>query len=260
MAGRFRNAEKEIRCGVLDNNQSQLQQADGVYSSEVRTAVIKKALVDWKKSPTRIALFKQMALDERNQLVRLAAVETLLGECQNDQTILEFLKNLFLNESCEAVKLRLVHRHDKSLQSRALIELIALFDQKSDEAITAILKKRTRPDIFKSFRDGQLLLETEESVPYKHRIAYILRVSRERKDEPDTLAWLKERAEIALCPLVRQRALEEVARCWATAPGALAWLKEREINHENNDVRAAACQEIAQRFTNDPEVWSWLKD
>ena len=185
------------------------------YLADARINAIRDAVTEWKKASERIAFFKKLAQDERNVMVRLEALDSLYLERKHDPTIMPFIRQRFLDERSPAIKLSIINRQDCSDEVRAMIWIIAEDEQKSDEAVAEILERRECPDIFKSWRDGEYQLETEASVPYKHRVAYILRVVRERRHEPDTLGWLKERAEDAECTMVRQTAIKEIAREWA---------------------------------------------
>ncbi len=244
---------------VMSTIQRRLLQPATGYSADARIDAIREALDEWKKAPERIALFKQLAQDERNVMVRLEALDSLYLERKHDLTIMPFIRQRFLDERSPAIKLSIINRQDRSDEIRAMIWIIADDEQKSDEAIAEILERREGPDIFKSWRDGEYQLETETSVPYKHRVEYILRMARERRQEPDTLGWLKERAEHAECTMVRQTAIEEIAREWAREPGTLEWLKERGVQDESDEVRGSAYQEIARRYSAEPWTLEWLQ-
>jgi hypothetical protein len=236
------------------------QQPGSGYSVAERITRIHDMVQQWKKAPERIALFMQLAQDDRNVLVRLEALDNLLTESNNDPHIEAFIKQRFHEEQSEAIKLAIIYRNDRSDMTQAMIRLIADTDQSRDEEVAGILEKRAGPDIFKSFHNGELQLDTEESVTCELRQAYVFRLVRERMHEPDTLGWLKERAENASSEIIRQTALHEIARGWFTVPGTLQWLQQRGQLDEDPGVRIAAFEEIALRFTDLSGILEWLKE
>ncbi|MGB7510277.1 MAG: HEAT repeat domain-containing protein [Pelodictyon phaeoclathratiforme] len=239
------------------NNQ---QQPGSGYSAVERITRIHDMVQQWKKAPERVALFMQLAQDDRNVLVRIEALDNLLTESNNDPQIEAFIKQRFHVEQNEAIKLAIIYRNDRSDMTQAMIRMIADTEQSRDEEVAGILEKRAGPDIFKSFHNGELQLDTEESVDYELRQAYVLRFARERMHEPDTFVWLKERAEHASSEIIRQTALHEIARGWFTVPGTLQWLQQRGQLDEDPGVRTAAFEEIALRFPDLPGVLEWLKE
>ena len=242
---------------VEGNNQ---QQSEAGYSAVERITRIHDMVQQWKKAPERVALFMQLAQGDRNVLVRLEALDNLLTESNNDPQIEAFIKQRFHVEQNEAIKLAIIYRNDRSDITQAMIRMIADTEQRRDEEVAGILEKRAGPDIFKSFHNGELQLDTEESVAYELRVAYVLRFARERMHEPDTLVWLKERAENASSEITRQTALHEIARGWFTVPGTLQWLQQRGLLDEDPGVRTAAFEEIALRFPDLPGILEWLKE
>ena len=242
---------------VEGNNQ---QQSEAGYSAVERITRIHDMVQQWKKAPERVALFMQLAQGDRNVLVRLEALDNLLTESNNDPQIEAFIKQRFHVEQNEAIKLAIIYRNDRSDITQAMIRMIADTEQRRDEEVAGILEKRAGPDIFKSFHNGELQLDTEESVAYELRVAYVLRFARERMHEPDTLVWLKERAENASSEITRQTALHEIARGWFTVPGTLQWLQQRGQLDEDPGVRTAAFEEIALRFPDLPGILEWLKE
>ena len=243
----------------MEEGNNQKQPGSG-YSAVERITRIHDMVQQWKKAPERVALFMQLAQDDRNVLVRLEALDNLLTESNNDPQIEEFIKQRFHVEQNEAIKLAIIYRNDRSDMTQAMIRMIADTEQRRDEEVAGILEKRAGPDIFKSFHNGELQLDTEESVAYELRQAYVLRFARERMHEPDTLVWLKERAENASGEIIRQTALHEIARGWFTVPGTLQWLQQRGQLDEDPGVRTAAFEEIALRFPDLPGILEWLKE
>ena len=79
------------------------------------------------------------------------------------------------------------------------------------------------------------------------------------KDDPDTLAWLKQKAQTDDNRDVRQAAVQELAQGWKDNPDTLPWLKQKAQTDDNRDVRCAAVQELAQGWKDDPDTLAWLK-
>ncbi|MFM9102564.1 MAG: HEAT repeat domain-containing protein, partial [Cyanobium sp.] len=80
------------------------------------------------------------------------------------------------------------------------------------------------------------------------------------KEDPETLPWLKERAQFDENEDVRQSAVQELARGWKEDPETLAILNERAQYDENWAVRQSAVQELARGWKEDPETLPWLKE
>ncbi len=91
------------------------------------------------------------------------------------------------------------------------------------------------------------------------RGAAVQEIARGWKDDPETLPWLKERAQSDDNWNVRGAAVQELARGWKDDPETLPILKERAQSDDNWNVRRAAVQEIARGWKDDPETLPWLK-
>ncbi|MFE1744913.1 NACHT domain-containing protein, partial [Coleofasciculus sp. H7-2] len=74
------------------------------------------------------------------------------------------------------------------------------------------------------------------------------------KEDPDTLPWLKQRAQTDDNSDVRRAAVQELARGWKEDPDTLPWLKQRAQTDDNSDVRRAAVQELARGWKEDPDT------
>jgi len=79
------------------------------------------------------------------------------------------------------------------------------------------------------------------------------------KDDPETLPWLKQRAQSDDDSDVRGAAVQELARGWKDDPETLPILKQRAQSDDDSDVRGAAVQELARGWKDDPETLPWLK-
>ncbi|MBD2488653.1 NACHT domain-containing NTPase [Aulosira sp. FACHB-615] len=92
------------------------------------------------------------------------------------------------------------------------------------------------------------------------RQAAVQELARGYKDDPDTLSWLKDRANNDDNWAVRQAAVQELARGYKDDPDTLSWLKDRANNDDNWAVRQAAVQELARGYKDDPDTLTILKD
>jgi predicted NACHT family NTPase len=79
------------------------------------------------------------------------------------------------------------------------------------------------------------------------------------KDDPDTLPWLKQKAQSDDDGNVRQAAVQELAQGWKDDPDTLPLLKQKAQSDDDWDVRRAAVQELAQGWKDDPDTLAWLK-
>ncbi|MEG4546289.1 HEAT repeat domain-containing protein [Microcoleus sp. Aus8_D2] len=79
------------------------------------------------------------------------------------------------------------------------------------------------------------------------------------KDDPETLPWLKQRAQSDDNSTVRRAAVQELARGWKDDPETLPWLKQLAQSDDDWPVRRAAVQELARGWKDDPETLPWLK-
>ncbi|MEG3988768.1 HEAT repeat domain-containing protein, partial [Microcoleus sp. S28C3] len=79
------------------------------------------------------------------------------------------------------------------------------------------------------------------------------------KDDPETLPWLKQRAQSHDNSAVRQAAVQELAWGWKDDPETLPWLKQRAQSDDDSAVREAAVQELARGWKDDPETLPILK-
>ncbi|MEQ9236900.1 HEAT repeat domain-containing protein [Coleofasciculus sp. E2-BRE-01] len=79
------------------------------------------------------------------------------------------------------------------------------------------------------------------------------------KDDPDTLPWLKQKAQSDDHWAVRYVAVQEIAQGWKNDPETLPWLKQKAESDDDSNVRRAAVQELAKGWKNDPDTLPWLK-
>jgi predicted NACHT family NTPase len=120
---------------------------------------------------------------------------------------------------------------------------------------------------------NQLKGLTKYDLPYYYdkpsrKEAYLVREIRTKavatvatnwKDDPDTLPWLKQKAQTDDNWVVRRAAVQELAQGWKDNPDTLPWLKQKAQTDDNWVVREAAVQELAQGWKDDPDTLPWLK-
>jgi hypothetical protein len=87
----------------------------------------------------------------------------------------------------------------------------------------------------------------------------VLELARGWRDDPDTLAMIKERAQSDENEDVRQSAVRELARGWRDEPDTLAILKQRAQSDENKNVRQSAVRELARGWKDEPEIQVFLE-
>ena len=91
------------------------------------------------------------------------------------------------------------------------------------------------------------------------RIQAVAAVAATWATDPDTLAYLKSRAEEDRNGNVRSAAVQELARGWHDEPDTLAILKGRAEGDRNGNVRRAAVQELARGWHDEPDTLAILK-
>ncbi|MBD2006241.1 MULTISPECIES: HEAT repeat domain-containing protein [Cyanophyceae] len=99
----------------------------------------------------------------------------------------------------------------------------------------------------------------EANLVWEIRTQAVSSVATTWKDDPDTLPWLKQRAQADDDSDVRQAAVQELARGWKDDPDTLPWLKQRAQADDDSDVRQAAVQELARGWKDDPDTLPILK-
>ena len=102
-------------------------------------------------------------------------------------------------------------------------------------------------------------LEYKILVDEIHRQA-VAAVAATWKDDPETLPWLKQRAQSGDSWAVRQAAVQEIARGWKDDPETLPILKQRAQSDDGSYVRGAAVQELARGWKDDPGIFELLCD
>jgi len=70
----------------------------------------------------------------------------------------------------------------------------------------------------------------------------------------ETRDWLRSAGKRDRDWIIRSAAMQELARGWKDDPETLAILKERARSDEDNDVRSAAVQELARGWKDDPDL------
>jgi predicted NACHT family NTPase len=91
------------------------------------------------------------------------------------------------------------------------------------------------------------------------RYAAVKELAKGWKDDPDTLPWLKQKAQSDDDWTVRRAAVQELAKGWKDEPDTLPWLKQKAQSDDNRFVRRAAVQELAKGWKDDPDTLPMLK-
>ena len=79
------------------------------------------------------------------------------------------------------------------------------------------------------------------------------------KDDPETLPWLKQRAESDDHPVVQKAAVQELAHGWKDDPETLRILKQCVQSEHHPVIRLIAVEELAYGWNDDPEILLILK-
>jgi len=90
------------------------------------------------------------------------------------------------------------------------------------------------------------------------RTQAITQIATTWKDNPQTLAWLKQRVQSDDSDDVRHAAVQELAQGWKDEPDTLPFLKQL-VQSPDNFVRHAAVRELAQGWKEDPDTLPLLK-
>jgi predicted NACHT family NTPase len=91
------------------------------------------------------------------------------------------------------------------------------------------------------------------------RIKAVGAVATAWKDDPNTLPWLKQRAQADNNWLVRNVAVHQLARGWKDDPDTLPILKKWAQADDDEAVRNAAVEELARSWKDDPDTLPILK-
>ena len=227
----------------------------------VRLAAVQELARGWKQDPDTLRLLKDRARSDESGIIRLTAVRELArGWRQDPDTLAWFTERA---------------RSDDKLIRRAAVQELAR-GWKQNPGILPWLKERARSDEHEWVREAALqelargwkqdpgilpwLKERARSVedPAVWPAA-VRELARGRKQDPDTLVWLKERACADSHPAVRQAAVQELARGWKQDPDTLPLLKNRACFDEHEWVRQTAVQELARGWKQDPDTLRLLK-
>jgi len=102
--------------------------------------------------------------------------------------------------------------------------------------------------------------EEETKLVQEIRTQAIAPVATAWKDDPATLAWLKERATADDNSYVRGAGVQALASNYKDDAATLPFLKERATADNDSDVRRAAVQALASNFKDDKDTLPWLKE
>ena len=80
------------------------------------------------------------------------------------------------------------------------------------------------------------------------------------KDDPGTLPLLQDRARNDYDSDVRRAAVQELARSWKDAPGTLPLLQDRACKDKSGGVRGVAVRELVRGWKDNPGTLPWLQD
>ncbi|MEQ9371104.1 MAG: HEAT repeat domain-containing protein [Coleofasciculus chthonoplastes F3-SA18-01] len=92
------------------------------------------------------------------------------------------------------------------------------------------------------------------------RCAAVKELAQGWKDDPDTLPMLKQKAQSDDDEYVRRAAVQEIAKGWKDDPDTLPWLKQKAQSDDDEYVRSAAVQELAQGWKDEPWLFELLRD
>ena len=107
--------------------------------------------------------------------------------------------------------------------------------------------------------DGAAEDKSFQSINSSTVVEIVNKISRNWKDDPRTLPWLKSRAQ-SLAPLVSSAAITEVTRGWKKDSDTLSWLKNIvEEKYTGIFGGVTATQEIARLWKDNPNTFSWLE-
>ncbi|MEG4628838.1 HEAT repeat domain-containing protein, partial [Microcoleus sp. AR_TQ3_B6] len=104
-----------------------------------------------------------------------------------------------------------------------------------------------------------ILREVNQFLFYKIHRQAVAAVAATWKDDPETLPWLKQRAQLDDNSFVRGAAVQEIAQGWKDDPETLPILKQLAQSDDNGNVRRAAVEELARGWKDDPETLPILK-
>lgn len=91
------------------------------------------------------------------------------------------------------------------------------------------------------------------------RRVVVQKLAREWKHDPEILPWLKTKAQSDYIAFVRQAAVQELARGWKHHPDTLSWLQGVAQSDKSSAVRKVALQEIAHGWRSYPDILPWLQ-
>ena len=155
-----------------------------------------------------------------------------------------------------------VQNGEKGKFSNLLLAADCLAEVRNTKAITVSsdrllihLKRLTRYDLNYYYKP----YEEEVNLVRGIRIQAIYAVATTWREDPDTLPWLKSRAQSDENLEVRYMAVQQLARGWREDPDTLPWLKSRAQSDEDSTVRRVALQELAKGWKEDPATLPILK-
>jgi len=126
----------------------------------------------------------------------------------------------------------------------------------------AVIASQLRDRVKELTKYGNITTATrqeDDELVYEIRRQAVAAVAATWKDDPETLPWLKQRAQSDEDKYVRQAAVQELARGWKDDPETLPILKQGAQSDDNWAVRQAAVQELARGWKDDPETLPILK-
>jgi predicted NACHT family NTPase len=179
--------------------------------------------------------------------------------------------NLMLAAGClsEVRNRRALQRTDQALRQRFVDEVVFYeppyyYEPWEAEQETGPTRRKAVGLFTFGWRDRRVLVsllsvtggDGDEIV----RQAAVQELARGWKGHPETLPLLKDGARSHKDEHVRQAAVQELARGWKDDPETLPLLKDRARSDKHWDVRQAAVQELARGWKDDPETLPWLKD
>ncbi|MGA2147296.1 MAG: HEAT repeat domain-containing protein [Bryobacteraceae bacterium] len=227
----------------------------------------------------KLEVFGRHWQDEKwHEVLRLIA--GMVGEKQAGELILFLmgldgrdhkLANLMLAAGClsEVRNRRAVLQIDQALRGRLIADAVTYdppyyyeaWEENEETGPTRAKAVALIASIWRSAETREWLLSTAKpSQDWIVRQAAVQELARGWKDDPETLPLLKDCARSDGDGAVRFAAVQELARGWKDDPETLPLLKDRARFDKDNNVRSAAVQELARGWKDDFEKLPLLRD
>jgi HEAT repeat protein len=172
---------------------------------------------------------KQYALNDANELVRRAAIQSLSKYHRSSETIKKTSIGFKIDSSAQAV--------DSTQSNRSKSSNLSASNSGTDT--WTLLQDRALNDLHQSVRSS-----------------VVRSIAKYYQAKPNTSILLQDRALNDVHQLVRRAALESLAKYNRTEPNTLKVLQDRAFNDPHKDVRSSAMESIAKYYPNN---LNWLQ-